>query len=65
VEGVLTENERAQTLKDLLVAQRRDGGWSMASLVENPQDPKRQTAQGKHARGEGARRRVRNLRRPR
>ena len=52
VEGVLTENERAQTLKDLLAAQRRDGGWSMASLVENPQDPKRQTAQGKHVRAE-------------
>jgi squalene-hopene/tetraprenyl-beta-curcumene cyclase len=52
VDRVLTENERAQPLKDLLAAQRRDGGWSMASLVENPQDPKHQTAQGKHARAE-------------
>ena len=65
VEGVLTENERALTLKDLLAAQRPDGGWSMASLVENPKDPKRQTDQGKKARGEGPRRRIRSLRRPR
>ncbi len=50
VEGVLTEKERAQTLKDLLEAQRTDGGWSMASLVENPKDPKRQTDAGRQAR---------------
>src|SRR5262249_12407065 len=52
VDGVLTENDRAETLKDLLAAQRPDGGWSMASLVENPKDPKRQTDQGKQARAE-------------
>jgi squalene-hopene/tetraprenyl-beta-curcumene cyclase len=51
VEGVLTEKERAQTLKELLAAQRPDGGWSMASLVENPNDPKRQTNEGRQARG--------------
>jgi squalene-hopene/tetraprenyl-beta-curcumene cyclase len=52
VEGVLSDTERAKTLKDLLAAQRPDGGWSMASLVENPKDPKRQTDQGKQARAE-------------
>src|SRR5207244_1903450 len=40
------------TLEDLLTAQRPDGGWSMASLVENPKDVKRQTDQGKRARAE-------------
>jgi squalene-hopene/tetraprenyl-beta-curcumene cyclase len=50
VEGVATEKKREQTLKDLLAAQRPDGGWSMASLVENPNDPKRQTDAGRQAR---------------
>ena len=51
VDGVLTEKERAQTLKELLNAQRPDGGWSMASLVENPSDPTRQTNDARQARG--------------
>jgi squalene-hopene/tetraprenyl-beta-curcumene cyclase len=50
VAGVLTNAERAQTIKELLAAQRPDGGWSMASLVENPRDPQRATDQGKQAR---------------
>lgn len=31
-EGLLSENERNQTIKDLLALQREDGGWSLASL---------------------------------
>jgi len=52
VDDVLTEKEQAGTLKDLLAAQRPDGGWSMASLVENPGDAKRQTDPGRQARAE-------------
>ena len=52
VAGVSSEKERAHTLKDLLAAQRQDGGWAMASLVENPTDPMRQTAAGRLARAE-------------
>ena len=52
IEGVLTAREQEQTLKDLLAAQRPDGGWSMASLVENPSDLARQTDEGRMARAQ-------------
>jgi squalene-hopene/tetraprenyl-beta-curcumene cyclase len=52
IDGVLTQKEQTKTVKDLLAAQRPDGGWSMASLLENPEDAKRQTDQGRQARAE-------------
>jgi squalene-hopene/tetraprenyl-beta-curcumene cyclase len=49
--------EREQTVAELLAAQRPDGGWSIASLTENPADPERQTDEGRAARSlEGHRR---------
>jgi len=41
---------RERTVADLLAAQRPDGGWSIASLTENPGDPDRQTEEGRAAR---------------
>lgn len=35
VDGVQSPAERQQTLADLLAAQRGDGGWSLAPLVDN------------------------------
>lgn len=35
VADLQTEKQRLQTVADLLAAQRPDGGWSLASLVEN------------------------------
>jgi squalene-hopene/tetraprenyl-beta-curcumene cyclase len=32
LDGLSTESERQQTIKDLLALQRNDGGWSLASL---------------------------------
>jgi squalene-hopene/tetraprenyl-beta-curcumene cyclase len=32
LDGLLTDSERQQTVKDLLALQREDGGWSLASL---------------------------------
>ncbi|MFN0197255.1 MAG: squalene--hopene cyclase [Planctomycetaceae bacterium] len=52
LDGILTEPEQTETLAELLAAQRPDGGWSMASLVENPNDSTHQTDAGKHARAE-------------
>lgn len=42
--------DRERTVADLLAAQRPDGGWSIASLTENPGDPDRQTEEGRAAR---------------
>lgn len=47
---LLTAKEKSQTVQDLIAAQRPDGGWSLASLTENPGDPSRQTEEGKVAR---------------
>ena len=43
---------RVQTVEELIGAQRPDGGWSTASLVENPLDPSRQSEEGRKARAE-------------
>jgi squalene-hopene/tetraprenyl-beta-curcumene cyclase len=34
LDGLMTKDERQQTIKDLLALQRSDGGWSLASLAE-------------------------------
>jgi squalene-hopene/tetraprenyl-beta-curcumene cyclase len=52
VEGLFTVEERAQAVKALAAAQRPDGGWSLASLVDNRDDPGRQTEAGRKARAE-------------
>ncbi|MBI2825916.1 MAG: squalene--hopene cyclase [Planctomycetia bacterium] len=39
VEGLLSGDAQAEILGTLLAAQRPDGGWSMASLVDNTSDP--------------------------
>src|SRR5439155_7953489 len=52
VADLLTAEERAQTVKALAAAQRPDGGWSLASLVDNCDDPHRQTEAGRNARAD-------------
>lgn len=52
VADLLTAEEKAQTVKALAAAQRPDGGWSLASLVDNRDDPHRQTEAGRKARAE-------------
>ena len=52
VADLLTAEEKAQTVKALAAAQRPDGGWSLASLVDNRDDPTRQTEAGRKARTE-------------
>ncbi len=52
VEALLTSKEKEQTLSELKAAQRPDGGWSLASLVDNSNDPHRQTEAGRKARAE-------------
>ncbi len=52
VEGLLAPNEKEQTLSELTAAQRPDGGWSLAGLVDNRDDPQRQTEAGRKARAE-------------
>lgn len=39
VPDLSSADERQATLERLLAAQRPDGGWSLASLVENPRSP--------------------------
>jgi squalene-hopene/tetraprenyl-beta-curcumene cyclase len=39
VDRFLSESESAEILAVLMAAQRPDGGWSMASLVDNTEDP--------------------------
>jgi squalene-hopene/tetraprenyl-beta-curcumene cyclase len=48
---VLEPRDQARVVAMLLAAQRPDGGWSMASLVDNVRDPTRQTDEGQTARG--------------
>src|SRR5262249_33652637 len=50
VADLMTAGEKAQAVKALAAAQRRDGGWSLASLVDNRDDPLRQTEAGRKAR---------------
>lgn len=50
VADLLSPEEKTQTVKELAAAQRPDGGWSMASLIENPTDPRRQSQAGREAR---------------
>jgi len=52
VPDLLTPEGKKQTLADLSAAQRPDGGWSLASLVDNHNDPARQTDAGRKARAE-------------
>lgn len=52
VEDLLSLTEKEQALKELTAAQRPDGGWSLASLVDNHHDPRRQTEAGRLARAE-------------
>lgn len=42
--------DKAQAIKELIASQRPDGGWSLASLTENPGDSDRQTDEGRQAR---------------
>lgn len=50
LQGILTPGDQTQIVADLLAAQRPDGGWSLASLVDNRRDPQRQTDAGNEAR---------------
>lgn len=52
VADLMTAETKAQTVKELVAAQRPDGGWSMACLVDNRDDPQRQTEAGRKARAE-------------
>lgn len=52
IKDLISAEERTQTIHDLVAAQRPDGGWSLASLTENPSDPDRQTDEGKQMRAE-------------
>ncbi len=52
VDGLMVEQQRKQTLTELLAAQRPDGGWSMASLIANGNDPKQQAEKAKKLRAE-------------
>jgi len=52
VTDLIAAEEKAQTVKDLAAAQRPDGGWSLASLVDNRDDPLRQTEAGRKARAD-------------
>src|SRR5262249_20751851 len=52
VEDLLTSKEKEQTLSELMASQRPDGGWSLASLVDNRTDPRRQTEAGRKTRAE-------------
>jgi squalene-hopene/tetraprenyl-beta-curcumene cyclase len=50
-DDLVTDDERSRTVAALLAAQRADGGWSLASLTENPGEPERQTDAGRAERG--------------
>ncbi len=47
---LITPQQKAQTVQDLVAVQQPDGGWSLAALTENPRDPERQTDEGRQAR---------------
>ncbi|MBC7855055.1 MAG: squalene--hopene cyclase [Pirellulaceae bacterium] len=50
IEGFITAEFKAQAVQEITASQRPDGGWSLASLTENPTDPDRQTEEGRQAR---------------
>lgn len=50
IADLIAATAKAQTTQDLVAAQRPDGGWSLATLTENPADPERQTDEGRNAR---------------
>jgi squalene-hopene/tetraprenyl-beta-curcumene cyclase len=52
VEGLISESERKLAIADLAAAQRPDGGWSLASLTENSNDPQSQSEPARAARSE-------------
>lgn len=52
LDDIQTREERDRTLAELMAAQRPDGGWSLASLVDNAKDSAGQTVQAKQARGQ-------------
>ena len=39
VDGLLSADAKAETARSLLSVQRPDGGWSLANLVDNSEDP--------------------------
>lgn len=52
VPDLIAAEEKAKIVKELAEAQRPDGGWSLASLVDNRDDPLRQTDAGRQARAD-------------
>lgn len=50
VDGILTKEEQTRMSADLLAAQRDDGGWPMANLIDNRRDSARQSEAGQAAR---------------
>jgi hypothetical protein len=52
VTDLIRAEEKAQTVKDLARAQRPDGGWSLAGLLDNRADPLRQTEVSRKARAD-------------
>lgn len=50
VDDIQTKEERARTVEEMLAAQRPDGGWALASLLDNSADATRQTDKAKQAR---------------
>ena len=52
VEGLISARDRELAIAELAAAQRPDGGWSLASLTENPSDPRSQTEPARAARSE-------------
>ena len=52
VEGLLERAKREEIVRRLLAAQRPDGGWSMASLIDNTGDPSLPAEKLASARGE-------------
>jgi len=47
VDDLTADFDAARTIDALRAAQRSDGGWSLASLTENPGDPDHQTDDGR------------------
>lgn len=50
LDGILPADRQRQNQADLFAAQRPDGGWSLASLIDNSRDDERQTEAGRAAR---------------
>ncbi len=51
VDGLLTPADRLGVISELSAAQRPDGGWSLASLVDDPLDERRRTPEARKAWG--------------